>query len=209
MDNGKKKSASGGKKNSAMKNAGILFLNLLGMAVLTAGLVLLGMQLLRWHVDHGVEVEVPNVCNMNLDDAKAELNSKGFTLEIQHYEFEEGRLQDEVLEQTPKANSVVKEGRKIYVVLNTTQKPKKVIPSVIDNCSLREAKERIISYGFEVDGVRKIDGEKDWVYELRYNGKALSNGDAVPEGSAITIVVGNGKVEEEEDGPEVDEEFFD
>ena len=206
---GKKKNASGDKKNSVMKNVGILFLNLIGMVVLAVALVLLGMQLIRWHVDHGVEVEVPNVCKMNLDDAKAALNTKGFTLEIQHYEFEEGRLQDEVLEQSPKAGAIVKEGRKIYVVLNTLQKPKKTIPSVIDNCSLREAKARIISSGFEIEGVRKIDGELEWVNELRYNGHALSNGDAIPEGAAVTIVVGNGRTGHEDEGPEVDEEFFD
>lgn len=197
------------KKKARIRNAKIISFNLLGMIAVVFCIFFFGMMWLRGYVDHKVEVEVPDVAGMTLDDAKAELRSKGFSLEIQRYEYSEGKLQDEVIEQIPKARSVVKNGRKIYVVLNTTQKPKKSIPGVIDNCSLREAQARIVSAGFTIEAVDTISGEKDWVYEVLYDGHSLSNSDAIPEGAAVTIIIGNGVDEEElDEEPEVDEDFF-
>ena len=66
---------------------------------------------------------------------------------------------------------------------------------MIDNRTYREAESHIKAAGFVIERVDTIPGEKDWVYELRYNGKLLSNGEAVPQGASLTVVVGSGKAD--------------
>ena len=45
------------------------------------------------------------------------------------------------------------------------------------------------------------------MYELRYNGRKLENGAAIPRGSKVTIVVGSGN-EVSSDTLRLDPEFF-
>ena len=205
---GKKKLSPAEKKKAMKKNAIFVILNLLGMVLLLVGILFFGMMWFKSYVNHGEEVEVPDVCRMHLDDAEAELLSKGFAFEVQRYEYRSGFGQDVVIEQVPKAYSKVKEGRKIFVVLNTTRKPKVSVPGVIDNCSYREAEARIVAAGFGIENIDTIQGEKDWVYELRYKGKALANGEIIPQGSYVTIVIGSGEELKDSISPIVDEDFF-
>jgi beta-lactam-binding protein with PASTA domain len=86
-------------------------------------------------------------------------------------------------------------------------KPKRSIPSVIDNRTYREAASHITAAGFVIERVDTIPGEKDWVYELRYNGKKLSNGEVVPQGASLTVVIGSGKESGEEGEPVFDSNF--
>ena len=40
-----------------------------------------------------------------------------------------------------------------------------------------------------------IDGELDWVYAIRYNGRELQGEESIPEGSELTLVIGGGNKE--------------
>lgn len=204
----KKESSSLGKKEARKRNMIITLANLLGIAAVAFLVPYFTLLWLDSYTNHGEEIEVPDICRMHLEDAKAELNTHGFTLEIQRYEYSEGAIEDEVLEQSPVAGSMVKEGRKILVVLNTTQKPKVSVPGVVDNCSMREAEARILAAGFNIVRVDTIRGEKDWVYKLRYEGRDLRNGEPIPMGSDVVIVIGNGD-DRVENRPTVATEYFD
>ena len=196
------------KSKSRKKNMKIALFNLLGIAAVAFLVPYFTLLWIDDYTNHGEEIEVPDICRMHLEDAKAELHSKGLMLEIQRYEYSENKIQDEVLEQSPKAGDMVKEGRKIMVVLNTEQKPKVSVPGIIDNCSMREARARIIAAGFNILRVDTIKGEKDWVYKLRYGGRDLRNGEPIPMGADVVIVVGNGNTDANRQ-PTVATEYFD
>ncbi|MBE6297662.1 MAG: PASTA domain-containing protein [Bacteroidales bacterium] len=204
----KKETSSLSKKEARKRNIIIVLANLFGIAAVAFLVPYFTLLWLDSYTNHGEEIEVPDICRMHLEDAKAELNTQGFTLEIQRYEYSEGAIEDEVLEQSPVAGSMVKEGRKILVVLNTTQKPKVSVPGVIDNCSMREAEARILAAGFNIVRVDTIRGEKDWVYKLRHEGRDLTNGEPIPMGSDVVIVIGNGN-DRVENTPAVATEYFD
>ena len=204
----KKETSSLSKKEARKRNIIIVLANLFGIAAVAFLVPYFTLMWLDSYTNHGEEIEVPDICRMHLEDAKAELNTQGFTLEIQRYEYSEGAIEDEVLEQSPAAGSMVKEGRKILVVLNTTQKPKVSVPGVIDNCSMREAEARIQAAGFNIVRVDTIRGEKDWVYKLRHEGRDLTNGEPIPMGSDVVIVIGNGN-DRVENTPAVATEYFD
>lgn len=204
----KKEKKTGGKKmDRRLKNTLVVLANLLGMLLVA---ILVGYLTLWWldsYTNHNVAYEVPDISGMHADEAAEELKKSKLDYHVIEYKYKDGAAKDEVLEQRPLAKAKVKEGRKIGVVLNTTEKPRQGVPPIVDNCSLREAEFRLKAVGFVVEAVDTIKGERDWVYELRYNGRKLDNGAAIPRGSKVTIVVGSGN-EVPADTVRVDSEFF-
>ena len=185
----------------------MLVVNLLAML---AVVVIVPLMVLAWldsYTNHGESCRVPNICGMQLDEAKELLRSQNLDLEIVDYKYKKGAAENEVVEQRPVANSFVKEGRKIMLVMNSLNKPMVTLPSVTDNCSLREAEARLKSSGFVVSGVLYQDGEKDWVYSVLCNGKELYNGESIARGSNLVLVVGNGK-EPVRSESVIDEDYF-
>ena len=198
------KGNAGKKKMSGKK---ILF-HLIAMAIVVVTIPYLVLAWLDSYTHHGESYAVPNVCGMQLEDAKQLLRENHLDLEIVDYKYKKGAAENEVVEQNPIAGFNVKEGRKIMLTMSSSNKPMSMVPSVIDNSSLREAEARLKSSGFLVKSVEKIDGEKDWVYAVKYDGRKLSNGESVPKGAALVIVVGAGGNDEAALGSEFDEEYF-
>ena len=79
------------------------------------------------------------------------------------------------------------------LTMSSSSKPMAVVPSVVDNSSLREAEARLKAAGFVIADVVTIKGEKDWVYAVKYNGRELSNGESIPREASLVIVVGSGE----------------
>ena len=185
----------------------IVLLNLLGMV---AAVTLVPYFALRWldsYTNHNETYKVPDVCGIQLEDAIDVLAANKLNYTIVKSSYQENAQVDEVLVQYPSAGSDVKEGRKVGIIINNAEKPKRTVPSVIDNRTYREAESHIKAAGFVIGTVDSIPGEKDWVYELRYNGKSLVNGEAIPQGSTLTVIIGNGRPEAVKDEPVFDLEF--
>ena len=176
----------------------VVAVNLLAMAAVVAVVPYVALCWVDGYTNHDETCEVPDVCGIQLDDAAAALAKGNLDYAVVERRYKENASEDEVIMQYPAPGSAVKEGRKVGLVLNTAVKPKRSVPSVIDNRTYREAESHIKAAGFVIEKVDTIPGEKDWVYELRYNGKLLSNGEAVPQGASLTVVIGSGK----EDGIE-------
>ena len=195
------------KKDLKKKNIKLLAVNLLAMVFVVVALPYLILCWLDSYTHHGEAYAVPDICGMHLDEAKEVLRNNKLDFEIVEYKYKKGAAENEVIEQRPVANSKVKEGRKIMLTMNSTVKPVVSLPSIIDNCSLREAEARLKASGFVVANVVMQDGEKDWVYEVKLDGRSLVNGDNVPHGSKLVLIIGNGEESLLKDGV-VDENYF-
>ena len=203
-----KKSKQGGAASGNRKrNFKIIAVNLLVMAVIAFAVPYATLRWLDSYTNHNIAYEVPDVRGLQLEEAVAALKESKLDYSVTEYKYKDGAGKDEVLEQRPLANSKVKEGRKIALVLNTTEKPRQGIPPVIDNSSLREAEFRLKAAGFVVEAVDTIKGEREWVYELRYKGRKLENGTAIPRGSKVTLVIGSGD-DNSADTVRIDPDFF-
>lgn len=177
------------KKKNGLK---IIAVNLLAML---AVMIIIPVVVLSWldsYTNNGESCVVPDICGMHLDDAKEKLRNSNLDLEIVDYKYKKGADENEVVEQRPLAGAKVKEGRKIMLVMNSLNKPIVTLPSVKDNCSLREAEARLKASGFVISGVLYQDGEKDWVYSVLCDGRELYNGENIARGSSLVLVVGNG-----------------
>ena len=176
-----------------MKVLKIVLINVLVMVLLAILIPFLTLNWLDDYTHHDQAYAVPDVCGLSLEEAKNVLADSKLDYAVLEYKHKEGAAENEVIEQRPLADAKVKEGRKIVLVLNTTRKPKQGLPPIVDNCSLREAKFRLAAAGFVVEKVDTIDGERDWVYELLYEGRKMDNGTAIPRGSKVTLVIGSGE----------------
>ena len=84
------------------------------------------------------------------------------------------------------------------------------VPDIADNSSLRQAESRLRAAGFKLTPHDTIEGELDWVYSVRYNGRELQGEEKIPEGSELTLVIGGGsRIEADTLGvPTVEEGWF-
>ena len=148
---------------------------------------------------HGQEVAVPNLMNMSFDQAKLLLDEYDLNIQVADSGYNKRMPADCILAQMPGATAKVKAGHIIYVTVNSPSSPTVTIPDIIDNSSLREAEAKLAAMGFKLLPPKRIVGEKDWVYGIISRGRRVGTGDRVSTDAPLTLIVGTGGYEAEED----------
>lgn len=169
------------------------WLNIAGMVL---AVVLLVFGTLKWidiYTHHGEAILVPDVKGMSVADAARVFGNRRLAFAVSDSTYVKDKPAGCILDYNPSAGQKVKEGRTIYLTINTLNIPLQAIPDVADNSSLRQAEASMLASGFKLDSVEYIPGERDWVYGVKYRGRMLSLGEGVPMGATLTLVAGNGK----------------
>lgn len=179
------------------KNIWRIVFHLLLMVVAVVLIIFGTFKWLHSYTNHGEHIEVPAVDGLVVEDAMIVLQNNSLAGEVTEYRYHKNMEEGAVIEQRPKQGAYVKEGRTIYLVVNSGKIPMKVVPDVADNSSLRAAETLLLGSGFKLTPHEYVDGDADWVYEIKYNGKAIESGTEIPEGSTLTIVAGNGNAVED------------
>lgn len=171
------------------------WLNLIAMM---AVVILLLFGVLKWldvYTRHGEAVVVPDVKGMTVGEAEMLFRNHGLVCVVSDSSYVKNKPAGSILELTPSAGQKVKEGRTIYLTINTLDAPLHLVPDVADNSSVRQAQAKILAAGFKLSESELISGEKDWVYGVKYKGRQLNMGDKVPVGATLTLLVGNGETQ--------------
>lgn len=191
---------------------GWLLLNILIMVAVSIILIVITFRWMQSYTRHGQYITVPDVSGMYEEEAGQALAAAGLRYEVSDYKFDKSMVEGGVIEQNPKAGAYVKQERKIYLTLNSGKEPMKAVPDLADNSSLRAAESQLRAAGFKLSPTVYVDGDLDWVYEIRYKGAVIEAGTEIPEGSVLTIVAGNGNpveiIEEVDSTTIVDSDFF-
>ncbi len=177
----------------SFKKNRFFWLNLIAMVVVVIASIWGTLHWLDNYTRHGQSVTVPNVKGLPLQAAENEINKLNLHAVAIDSNYVKGMPAGAVLEQTPVENSKVKEGRSIYLTINTSDVPKIAIPDIIDNSSSRQAEARLRAMGFKLTAPELIEGEKDWVYGVKYKEKQLMSGDKIPRESVLTLCIGSGE----------------
>ena len=163
--------------------------------ILISGLFLLSLIFfLKITTKHGDFIVVPNLEGKTvaqIDDQLSELNLKYVISDSGNYnpEFKV----NSVLDQLPKANSKVKEGRKIYLTVNASDFEMVEIPKVT-RVTVRQARKTIESLGFIFGDIEYVDDiARDEVISIFNDGVELNEGDFLKRTSVIDFKLGNGK----------------
>lgn len=173
--------------------------NLLAMALVIV-LLCLGVKYgLDLYTHHGEGIKVPKVENMNYANARALCEQNGLRIMVTDSGYNKRLPANCILAQNPGEGTMVKEGHTIYVTVNAPSSPSFAIPDVVDNSSYREAEAKLTAMGFKLLPPKKVMGEKDWVYGIVSRGRRVSTGDMVSIDSPLTLMIGSGMYDQEEE----------
>ncbi|MTG98117.1 MULTISPECIES: PASTA domain-containing protein [Myroides] len=169
----------------------------------------LALQWLGKTTNHDQKIAVPNIGKLTSEQAiKVLEESKLQMVVLDTLDFDKNVPPLSIVEQDPKANSFVKENRKIYVKINAATYKDVIVPN-LSELTYRQALTTIVSLGLKEGkkSYRTYIG-KDVVLQVLQNGKELKQGDRIKKNSVIDFVLGDGRAtlsEEELDvAPEIE-----
>lgn len=150
---------------------------------------------------HGEETVVPRVENMSYTKAVEMLHAKGFNVDIRDSLYRDDIKPGFVIEQFPKAKSVVKPGRKIFLYINAVHPKEVVMDDGADRTALalkkwtfRQAKSRLTELGFKNIRTVTVLGADDRVVKILANGRPVFQMQKVPVNAPIIIEVSDGRL---------------
>ena len=155
---------------------------------------------------HGRTLTVPRVENMSYTEAVNKLHNNGLKVDIRDSLYREDVRPGFVIEQFPKANSVVKPGRKIFLYINAVH-PREVIidddnhPAeyALKGMSYRSAKAKLEELGFKNIRMVKVLGASDRVVKILANGKPIRKMQKVAVNVQITMEISDGRLNDLQD----------
>jgi beta-lactam-binding protein with PASTA domain len=170
-----------------------IFIHLVASIV---AMIIILFTLVSWlgtYTNHGETVTVPNVKGMKYAELKEYLENKNLDIKISDSSmFLLDKGPGIVIEQDPRPNEQVKEGRTIYVSITRTVPPQVKMPNLID-VSQRQAEAILFSYGLRLGSmIYKPDLAKGAILEMSCKGKLLKAGELIAKGSRIDLVLGDG-----------------
>ena len=183
--------------------AGFILKNLLIALAIGIAILLILLSFLKRYTEHGIEVEVPNVMGMYIEEANTLLAHEGLQLEVIDSTYSKKVPLGTIVEQTPVANSHCKHGRPIYVIINSKTVRQVPLPDLHD-ISYRQAEATLRSLNLGVGNCIYEPSEyRDLVLDVRKGGKSLQPGERLDEGSLVTLVIGKGRSNAKVDVPNI------
>lgn len=162
--------------------------------IVVAGIlvVILTLFLLNVYTRHGHNVIVPTLQGLQVDEAAAILKSKGLHAEVIDSIYKKEGVPGAIIDQTPKPNNKVKEGRAIYITIHSKKPQEITVPALVDYSS-RQAIALLTSIGFNELEIEEVPSQyAGLVMAVEYRGKTLVANDKVPVGAPLKLVVGSG-----------------
>lgn len=174
--------------------AGFILKNVCLAAVIGIVLLVILLGYLKRYTEHGVEVVVPSVTGLYLEEAHALVSHEGLVLEVVDSTYSKKVPLGTIVEQTPAAESHCKHGRPVYVIINSKTVRQVPLPDLHD-ISYRQAEATLRSLNIEVANYIYEPSEyRDLVLDVRRpGGGSIPAGTRVDEGSKVVLVVGRGK----------------
>ncbi len=143
--------------------------------------------------NHGETITVPDVRGITLDELDDFLGMRDLRYEVTADSGFSANLPPlAVLKQFPQPNAKVKENRKIYVTLNAERAPLVRMPKLVSG-SVKNAQLVLKTYDLELGEITYVpDLALNYVLEQRTDGREVLEGERIPKGSIIDLVVGDG-----------------
>jgi beta-lactam-binding protein with PASTA domain len=142
---------------------------------------------------HGETVLIPDLRGSYVEEAEILLSKQGLFPAVIDSVYVPGRKLGTIIDQIPGPNTSVKRNRPVYLIINSRQVRQVSLPELSD-VSYRQADAMLQSLGLRVASVESAPSDyKDLVIGVKYAGRNIVAGARIPEGSALVLIVGNGK----------------
>jgi len=146
--------------------------------------------IMPWYVDLGDEIEMPDLVEMDVDEAKVALEKSDFNVIISDSVYDANYPEGTVVEQMPVAFSTVKQGRNVYLTVSNGEKP--IIMPNLFGMSPRDAELKLQSMGLKLRTVLQV--YNDLYPEGAVIAQSHPKNEPVSKNSRITITVSLGEM---------------
>ncbi|MDO5074855.1 MAG: PASTA domain-containing protein [Bacteroidales bacterium] len=170
--------------------------HLIAMGIIVVGLGVGLFFFLDAYTYHGHTISMPNVCGERSEVAQRKLEALGLRIEVSDTGYNARLAANVILAQSIPAGTPVKPNRLLFITINASSARTIPLPDLADNCSLREAEMRLTAIGFRLGPIKRVSGERDWVYGVEIGGRSLRPGERISVERPVTLLVGDGKSEE-------------
>ena len=170
-----------------------ILVNLAIMLIITV-LLLIALKLwLNKYTEHGVEVEVPQITGLTVEEAEILLQGETLRIEVIDSTYSSKVPLGTIVEQSPAPVSHVKRGRTVYVVMNARQKRQVALPQLAD-VPYRQAESTLRQVGLTPAGlVYQPSAYRDLVLDiLGEDSVSIPAGTLLTEYTPVVLVVGQG-----------------
>jgi eukaryotic-like serine/threonine-protein kinase len=148
---------------------------------------------LSWLTGHGKIQRVPSITGQNVLAATKTLEAAGFDVVIQDSVFIDTLAKQAVVRQIPDAESMVKNGRTIYLTINRTVAPQVEMPNLA-GFSVKSAEMYLISLGLRLGELSyRPDIARNAVLEQLLGDRPIAPGTKIAIGTVINFVLGSGE----------------
>jgi beta-lactam-binding protein with PASTA domain len=176
-------------KSTGFKNS--FRMNVLAIIGLCIVLYFLFFAMLGFITGHGAQLKVPNIVGKTLKAGESQLKTIGFDIQIDSA-YDPSKKALTILGQEPEVGEIVKPGRTIFLTVNKAEPPKTPMPN-LNGLSLRSAIMILNSSKLELgDTTYRPDIAQGAVLDQLFNGSIIRPGQMIPQGSKISLVLGDG-----------------
>lgn len=169
--------------------------SIIAIAIIDIIIVVISYFYLGIFTNHDVNLSVPNLQGKNIEEATEILRRNKLKIEVSDSIYLESVAPGCIIEQIPKAESMVKEGRLIYVTIRTFSTKLISMPELRD-MSYRQGESLLKSSGIKSIRTEFAPSEfKDLILDTKWNGSTINKGDKIPANATITLVIGDGSLE--------------
>ncbi|MDR1877700.1 MAG: PASTA domain-containing protein [Flavobacteriaceae bacterium] len=147
---------------------------------------------LNAYTNHGVQVEVPNLNNLTLDQAVVKLDESELEYEIDTSKYDPKYKPYQILDIYPLIGSNVKKGRRIFIRANAKTWKPVAVPNIVGKYKYL-AFSQLDLVGLKIsDTIYEPSLATNTVLKLLYKGKEIQPGVTLPRFSSLTIVLAKG-----------------
>ena len=181
-----------------------LFFKHLFLAIAISGFLLLfTFVALRIYTRHGQALSVPDLRGKSEAEVAEIILEKELKYEIVDSVYNKEYERGTVVDQNPPPEFQVKKGRTIFLTINAVVPEMTRMPTVV-GVSLRQARSVIETAGLKIGRLSYIpDIAVNNVLQQKYKGNVIEEGDSIPKGAVIDLVLGRGLSDDRTAAPDL------
>ncbi len=158
--------------------------------ILVVAFLFVDMLFMPWVTRHGSEIELPEVVGYEIEGAREILEMVDLGIEVTSEEYHPDKPTGTVLSQYPAAETMVKSGRIVKVVISIGQKD--VVVPLLAGFSVRQAK-------LNIEAANLILGDIAWTFSDSLPERVVvfsypASGTEIPIGSPVNLMVNRGSL---------------
>lgn len=145
---------------------------------------------LGWFTNHGENINMPNLKGVKTEQALATLEELELRTMIIDSVYNGDLNKNTIAKQDPEAGTNVKEGRIVYLTINSLEEPKASVPQLVDK-SFTLGRALLKSRGLMLGQVMYVYDSigHNLIIEQSFEGSSIETGAKLSKGSAIDLVI--------------------